>query len=590
LRNTTPIDSENADILRLIVTWRMWGPRAVRTTQNLMGIFTPMRAVVALCSREGILATDLMRFPRVLEAIPGVVAPSMHDRLMVEFNRLYDARNSLGLVLVDQERLKKLAASRRQHGRVQTPYIPPRIWSYQVTRLRACLDDFLAHRNQIERCFAYCVDAYVNKGRKRRPFGADRNTEPHLKAQGLFTVVAKQFGIRDLLDRWVGFPRGRIEIRNFTNYLTMVQLVGLAYIANFTLQRIDEAASLRVDCLLFELDEQLGRVPIICGETTKTDADSDARWPTSPSVQVAVDAMSCIARLRIQAASVNPAAAPADNDQGNPYLFDRPFEPWVGAKRASRYLRPKVKEYRAFLTDYPKLFDIDQLRITDEDVKIARLLTPELPEGEYSVGLPWPLAWHQLRRTGAVNMFSSGLLSNSSMQFLMKHVSRLMPLYYGRGYTKLHLNGEVEGLLTSTMYEIMAESILAAMGDRFVSPHSTMQKDQIVVNLIGDRDAQSLAKAAQRGDIFFRETRLGACTKRGTCNYGGIESVARCAGGDEYKACSDALYDRTKVPAIERDLALLDKEMERLPAGSPRYQALLVERNGLENFLNVFKS
>ena len=182
------------------------------------------------------------------------------------------------------------------------------------------------------------------------------------------------------------------------------------------------------------------------------------------------------------------------------------------------------------------------------------------------------------------------MLSDSSMQFLMKHASRLMPLYYGRGYTKLHLNEEVEGLVTTAMYEVMAKSMLTAMGDRFVSPRSAEQKQSIVVNLIGDKDARELAKAARQGEVFYRETRLGACTSRTLCSYGGIESVARCAGGDGHKPCVDVLYDRGKIPTIEKDLIRVNQELERLPVGSPRHNALLMERQGLENFLNVVNS
>ena len=76
-------------------------------------------------------------------------------------------------------------------------------------------------------------------------------------------------------------------------------------------------------------------------------------------------------------------------------------------------------------------------------------------------------------------------------------------------------------------------------------------------------------------------------TSRALCAYGGIESVARCAGGDGGKPCVDVLFDRTKAPAVELDLARVNKALARLPEGSPRHQALLQERQGLETFLNV---
>lgn len=606
---SVPLDLPNAELLRRMTGWRLWGPRSRRSISAVQAVFNHMRRIVEVCSREGILASELMRFPKVLEQVPAILAPSLYGDVIAELHRFWDARSELGFVLVDPEGIKRLAATKPVHDKTQTPYIPQRIWKYQIQRLRECLDDFLAHRQQVEDCFNFSLDAYAHNAGSLQtamttrlppnwePFGnletKTRTTKAgrQIRAYGPFLDTAKRFGIADLLERWMPIRDTGMDLRQLSGYLTLVQYAGLAYIANFTLQRIKEAASLRADCLLWEDDPKLGRVPIICGETTKTDPDSDARWPTSPSAETAVSAMTSIAHLRMRCAVGHPDIRPTKADQANPYLFGRAFEPWIGGQVAPYTTRLYPQGYASLLETYPLLFDREQLRITEEDLREARMLTPNLrPEKGFAVGETWPLAWHQTRRTGGVNMFASGDLSDSSMQFLMKHSSRLMPLYYGRGYTKLHLNEEVEGVVVSAMYEAMAHSILSFMGDRFVSPYSSKTKNAIAVNLIGDKDAEQLAKAARKGKLFFRQTRLGGCTKRGNCSYGGIESVARCAGGDGSKPCTDVLYDRTKVQGVEKELQQLDQELAHVPQGSPRHRALLVERRGLENFLNVVRS
>ena len=477
-----------------------------------------------------------------------------------------------------------------------------------MIRLRECLDDFLEHKQKVEDCYNFCVDSYArNYGSLREavafrgvahkcPFQQPRRKHPcgrtGIRFHGAFEIAAERFGIRSLIERWVVIPDKGLSVLQFSKYLTLIQFAGLGYIAAFTLQRIKEAASLRADCLLWEDDPKLGRVPLIVGETTKTDVDSDARWPASPSVEVAVAAMTSIARLRMRCAAAHPKIRPTDVDQSNPFLFDRAFEPWVTTKAQPPYsTRIYPMSYRTVIVENPKLFEVEQLKLTNEDLRIARMLNPSLcNEERLEVGAVWPLAWHQLRRTAAVNMFASGLLSDSSMQFQMKHASRLMPLYYSRGYTKLHLNEEVEDLVIVAMYEAMANNLLAAMGDRFVSPHGVKLKQAIVVNLIGEKDAKSLAVAARRGKVFFRETRLGGCAARGTCSYGGVESIAHCAGGDGTAPCSDALFDRSKALEVEMELTKVDQELASLPAGSPRYKALVAERKGLENFLNVIRN
>ena len=78
--------------------------------------------------------------------------------------------------------------------------------------------------------------------------------------------------------------------------------------------------------------------------------------------------------------------------------------------------------------------------------------------------------------------------------------------------------------------------------------------------------------------------------KPGPCEYGGIESVARCGGGDGAKACNDVVYDREKSTQVRAQLHLVKSEMVNLVKGHPRYVALDAERLAMENYLNVVKA
>lgn len=599
---TEPLDSDNADLLRLAVTWRMWGPRSVRAAGTLQATFTMLRAVVALCSRNGILASDLMRFPRVFEQLPDVIAPSRFGSTITELHRIYDSRESLGFFIVDADGLKRLVGAQPDHETVQTPYIPPRIWSYQVQRLRECLDDFLGVSEQVEAFFHYCIEAYSSnygslvaalakdRDSDRAPFNKNSRTRPGTVYLGTFSENADNHRVTSVLTKWLGVSRDDLTVRSFSAYLSLVNIAGVAYVANFTMQRKEEVASLRTSCLTWEEDERLGRVPIICGETTKTDNDSDARWVASPSVEVAVNAMAVIARMRMISDRANPVVAASKLDEEDPYLFANPSEPWGSGKVTVYHVRREVDSMAEVIRHYPALFDSDQLRITEADLRVARQLTPNLPGDKFAVGQIWPLAWHQYRRTSAVNMFASGLISDSSMQNQMKHSSRLMPLYYGRGYTRLHLNEQVEATVVAAMYESMAAQLRTAMSERFVSPHSDERKQAIVVNLVSTKDVKTLTAWARNGKVSFRENRLGGCMKSGACEYGGVESVARCAGGDGGKPCSDVLFDRAKEPQIRGDLKRIDDEIANLSEDSPRRRALLADRRGLENYLNVINT
>jgi hypothetical protein len=218
------IDPANADILREIVGWRLWGPRGAKNVSSLLEAFAkPIRKIIALCSEHKILASDLSRYPPLIEEVARSMAPSRFATVVAELDRLRDAREFLGFELLDQAGIQRLMAAQPNHAPEQTEYIPPRIWTYLVIRLKECLGDYLAHQQQVEACFAFCVEAYEKNGVKedrigkkrsqRTPFrfrnprtpAADKRSGTYL---GPFADTAQEFGIRDVVERWVGGLEG----------------------------------------------------------------------------------------------------------------------------------------------------------------------------------------------------------------------------------------------------------------------------------------------------------------------------------------------------------------------------------------------
>lgn len=606
-KRNSKLSPQNQYLLRMCATWLIWGPQGKISWKTLRTRFNLVRRVVLLCEQNGIVASDLVRFPRVQRLIIDAVT-CKEDRkvLLVVFDRLYRGREPLGFVLLDEAGIRRLAEefSASDYDDIeQTAYIPSRIWTYQVTRLRECLDDFLAHRQEVEDCFNFCLAAYVkNYGSlaaavttKRNAPGVNPFANPGHKTgkrtgreyHGRFEDTAKRFGVNLLFRKWAETPGGALHITQFSTYLSLVQYAGLAYIGNFTLQRSAEFSGLRSDCLLWEEDASFGRIPTICGETTKTAPDSDARWPTSPSVEVAVEALTAVAGMRIRCGLELPDAGCTEYDARNPFLYGHAYEPWStkGAKPYS--VRPSLACYADVVRRFPRLFDLEKLRITQEDLDTARLFTPNLDKaGSFVVGKIWPLTYHQLRRTGAVNMFASGILSDSSIQVIMKHLTVLQTRYYGKNFSRLRFNQEWEDLTVSARYEVMAKQIEAITEERYVSPYGEERKRQIVLDLIGEKDCEQLAKEGIKGNVSFRAIRLGGCTNREHCEYGGIESISRCTGSDGGKPCPQVIYDKKKRPSAERQLEGIKKKLNNAEADSPRAQALHAEAQGLRNFLN----
>jgi hypothetical protein len=609
------MDSANADLLRILFAWRGWGPDAARAPKpkSLHEFAIRMRTIFAVCSQNGILASDLSRYPAVIDQVAKRLSKSEYSKIIAELDRLRDYRDLLGFELLDQAGIARLKSLQPDHDPEQTEYIPPRIWTYLVTRVAECIRDYNEHREAIEACFAFCVDAYErngvlqlreqNKNRTSRKNGTSRNpfqklpegrTGEHSRITfyGPFAATAQRYGIKDVLEKWVGSCEGKRGINASSNYFQLIQYAAMIDLVAFTLMRIEEAASVQWDCLVWHDDPVFGRIPLIQGETTKTDPDEAGLWIASPSITPSIEALQSITKMRL--------ASPKRWREGdNPHLINGAIEPW-GRGQASRdgTVRPGVQSLAGILKAYPLLFDPRQITLTEEDLKIARSVCPTLNPEQFQVGKPWHLAWHQYRRTGAVNMFASGDISDSSMQLQMKHLTRNQSLYYGRGNTSLHLNDSVRTLLVNAFYEGMGRDLQAMRTDRFVSPYGEEHKARMFapandgkpVNLISEADAHHFEKVFREHRIGGRLTVLGGCMKNGPCDGDCVTSVGDCAGGDGEKPCVNVLFDRTRAPANQKRLDAIRLQLSQTPLDTPRYRFLVQEQRGLENYFAYIKA
>ncbi|OHC97078.1 MAG: hypothetical protein A2095_13705, partial [Sphingomonadales bacterium GWF1_63_6] len=574
---------------RCVVAGGMFGNGGVLSALTIQAKATSIKTLFVVCSEHGILASDLHRFPLVAEQYHLRAASSRPDKLLGLLHDLWGSREDLGFTLLDRDGLKRLAlALPEPDGVQQTPYIPARIWLYQLGRLRTFLEDFQRHRRQLERLFNYCIRLYVSDYGSLEaawmvtevgalsPFSQPRKSRSIRMQRGSFADAAANHGVSKLVERWC-LPAGESLENDFSgvsrlsSYFTQVGVVGTAYLANLSGMRIEEAMSLRSNCLQVEHDEQFGDIYLLCGETTKTQDDDDARWVTSRSASLAVESMALVARLRMICAAAHPRVPTVPSDLSNPWLFPRAYEPWGKIKAEDARQPLRIRQTPTDLADwrhrYPNLFDPAELVITEADLEQARLITPSLDPERYAVGLEWPLAYHQLRRTTAVNMAGSGVVSDASLQSQLKHETRAQSLYYGQGYSRLKLNRRYREEYIRTAYEMLALQASQLVRDRFVSPFGAGHKTNLL-RAIHPKDSKQLLVLATRGEVSLRDTLLGLCMKRGPCEYGGIENVVHCP------TCADALLDRQKLPRILAMKDMIEIRLVDTAVDSPLHESL----------------
>lgn len=601
------LSPENAQILRQIMGWWLWGEGVVRSSRALVYRFETIKPLFVACTDSNIVVTELHKHPQVIESITRYYNKRAH-RVIDCLHSLLVAKKRLGFLILDKDGIAQLSNLFTQAESTQTAYIPPRIWSYQVAQLRGCLEDFIKHKEKIEMLYDFCLSAYARNagGDLSKAFGGlgidgpfTRTRKPGKRQSGKifygsFHETAEEYGVSGLLDRWVLFNEST-GVRALSSYLTLVSYVGMAYVMNFSLMRMQEGSKLRANCYEIERDQLGDDIHILKGVTTKTIDDSDARWIVSPTVEIAVKAMKSVAFLRLKAAKENPFVNQSQQEFENPLLQSLPHEPWSphapNSTKNKKY--KKIRSYGDVIQNiWPKLFDPNALKITESDLEIANRLTFGLDPDKYAVGKVWPLAWHQLRRTGAVNMLASGLVTEASLQYQLKHASRAMSQYYGKNFYRLKepLSEETRAFYLSEMYQSMVREFEQLQSGHYVSPHGEKRKQQILYE-VSKKDHDRLLSAAKSGQISYRQTFLGGCANSGApCPLGGVSNISSCMGFGDNTPCSSALLDKTKLPVIEKLKGVIKIQMSDAEPNSPFHKSLQAQLESAERAIHVIKT
>lgn len=596
----------NRELLKRCLCWFMYGERRSVSVSTLAAYHTVLKAIFAFCSNleRPISASNLSRYFDHLEIdLAQNIRPSSAKAMGYLLHELWDSREALGFELLRPDQIARIRQSIPDHRVQQTQCIPPRIWTYQAERMGAFLGDFVDHKAGFESLLFELLEAYrrnygdLAKARtgcgSRSPcFAAPKNQVKGCTYLGSFTSVAQSHGVYQVLRKWVSRSRASGELENIqgvnvqllSKLFNAVGMVGMAYIQCFSGMRISEAISLRCDCLTVERDPLLGDIHILSGETGKTIQDEDARWLAAPSVALAVEAMSIVARWRTSLADELGFIPLTDEDKINPYLLQRSYEPWVGGKAlismdTPTALRPDGYQINKWLSRVPGLFDSERLRVEAEDELFVRQISSNADLSKYGEGNVWPLSSHQYRRTAAV-MMACSKVTIEAQQYQFKHLSRNQSAYYRRGAHSLRLNRTLSNELLEARYELVSLELKELSGPEYVSPISVARKNQILkFHEIESGDA--IQAAIRKGHLSVKQTLFGVCTRRDKCPFGGHDNYAHCPN------CYDALLSKKQRRGVESLGKEIAVRLVDVPAGTPLRAQLERNASAIRRFLDV---
>ncbi|EKF7416837.1 TPA: integrase [Pseudomonas aeruginosa] len=496
------------------------------------------------------------------------------------FNRTFKSMLN-HLVIIGEQRLgyKVVHADGLSFGKteaMQHPVIPTRIYIGLINRLGDLLDQAYPGVDRFESFIASFEDFFFGRpehNQKSLGVGGKEFWRPTfeqaLSDHGLSEVMAGEFACSDR--------------RNLSKALLSLQCVVKTIIHLYTGMRDQEVLRLCYDCLSEEIVapeivDDLGvvrdrakMVSIISTTTKFVGYRKQESWLATGEVIKAVKVAQAIcgglAALYGLASTqdlplfLNPAILLRKNTE-------------VGVGRMDKSVREM--NWAASILIHPD--DLRELSISDFGRDFYR-------EKKFSLGQPWPLSSHQFRRSLAFYASSSGFVSLPSLKSQYKHMTLQMTRYYANGFENLktifgyynsdknefvlpasHIALEFQmGMPMSVATQLLAdvvgkaEPLFGGTGSYMEKQKARVEKGEVCVEEVR---AETLIRV-KSGELSYRPTLLGGCTKVGRCDSFLLGDFTECL------SCEGAIIKPFKLNAAIEDAT---NELSQYAEGSGEYQ------------------
>jgi len=574
--------------LMFLLIFRRPGPRL--GFQSLYHYLKLLRAVARHCADRGLSVQALLESE---DNLVGFFDPTgINSKHAGEMASLLSVLGALGPEIVGyqvpgQRLLARLRETAKEYSTnlKQHPPLPTRIYSHVLSTLSKEISDFENVADQyLALAEAYATDEYVGRCSRRQWAIARSTKEARSELAPSFEALLAQFeGVEGYLTQR-GFE---CTVFGLSSALYEVQLAARLTVQAFTGMRSHEVGLLPLDCLTEEAAN--GRTHFMLrGTTSKLNRGHPkrTRWITSREGARAVRLAQRIARFILRAGL--PDHSPAARDVplfvstgyvrlGRAALEAKPS----GRLCASAFDMSKAEMLRGRL----------QIPIIQEDLVELEHIDPHRAwrsEKAFSIGGPWILTSHQLRRSLALYAQRSGLVSLPSLKRQLQHVTEEMARYYSRGSafakdiigdSKRHFGYEwqhtapVSAALSYIENVLLSDEVLFGGHANWIKRFNG-QDGRIAF------DREKTIAAFRRGELAYRETPMGGCVNTGTC-----ERVAvRWLDVDCLSGCKNLVG---RLDRLERVIAAQGKMVSRLDSSSVEYRTERADLDVLIQTRNV---
>lgn len=427
-----------------------------------------------------------------------------------------ETETQLGFRLATPKHWKNLERRMKEwyHKHRQYSPLPTRIYAALINNLAAELDDIEAYKPRLLAAL-------------REAIGEHRQAKTAQIRICIGPALVEKHGLAAYLDRR-GFT-GLRPMLSMAGAIAEIFLICKVQIHVFSGMRHSEARHLPYHCMASENGLHGREHCLIVGATTKFNKGRRLRtnWVTTTDGFRASRLAQQFAAVIYEALGVTPSTT-GDLMDKHPLFPSVQCLPWRRGDISSGGRIPASKLTLAKSGDslLGRLCPI----IEEEDIAELEEIDPFRAwreEPEFTIGRPWPLTTHQLRRSLAVYANASGLVRLSSLRRQLQHITREMAMYYGRGSTfcknfieddpkgyKKHIAVEWQDGTEEASALAFVRDVLRSDEPMFGGAGNYYERQR---ECGGVMSREEVIKQMKAGLLAYREGPLGGCTRPGVC-------------------------------------------------------------------------
>jgi len=479
----------------------------------------------------------------------------------------------LGFDLVGDKQIKSIRSIGQRYRTTlkQHAPIPTRIYSEIISRLLNQLDGWEGVADDVLSVFNACG----KDPRMGRTVVVQTLVIKKKELEKKFLPTFLQLASKKCLNYLADNSR-KPTVKELSGLVSEIQAVIKLTIQAFTGMRDDEALSLPYHCLEETVVNGKSHY-IILGRTTKLNNGKPkrTRWVTNKDGHRAIKLAQQIADAIFEVFGV--AAQKATTRISDYPLFVSVSYMALGGGK------PKFKGSQ-FSIGFINLERMKSLRkrlepiVEDADIRELEHIDHHRAwrsEEQFQIGKPWLFTSHQLRRSLALYAQRSGYVSLPSLRRQLQHLTNEMSRYYAKGsaYAKNFIGDEKdhfglewqraqpESAALSYVLNVLLSNDMLFGGHANWVEHVLKDTDG---NLLIDRE--TTLKRFRKGEISFKETPIGGCTKVGLCEQPALNWLhVDCLRSN----CRNMVGNLTK---LERVIIAQDKMVKALDQSTVEYR------------------